>query len=248
VVDTPWNVWLTFLIAGLIAALVAFLVGMAVLHLRMAFFFMVSMALAEFFRSIWLHMDYPFGSAYGIRGIPSPEGFTYAGRLYQSFFYLILAFAVLTFIICYRMTRGRYGLLTRATGQIPELCSSIGAYNRLYRVQTFVVSSFLAAVAGAILGSYTTFVSPVSYTFFTSLDIMIFTLVGGVGSIWGPIVGAVLLRTLYELLVASSEHRLIIFGVVLIIVAIFLPGGLISIRIPRFLRREKIEGGLDGHT
>ena len=123
-------------------------------------------------------------------------------------------------------------LRTRATEALAE---SIGINAARYKTLAFVASCFFCGVMGAVHVHYLRFVSPFVFTFFLSTDLMVYVMVGGLGSYWGPMLGTVLLTGLGEQLFAAGYYKSLVYAVVLLVVILALPGGLISL--PRLFRR-----------
>jgi len=105
----------------------------------------------------------------------------------------------------------------------------VGIAAARYKTLAFVASCFFCGLMGAIHGHYLRFVSPFVFTFFLSTDLVIFNMVGGLGSFWGPLAGSVLLTALGEQLFAAGYYKSLVYAVVLLVVILVLPGGLIDL-------------------
>jgi branched-chain amino acid transport system permease protein len=147
------------------------------------------------------------------------------------FYYVVLAAAVFSLVFLYRLAATRFGftLLALRTRDTEGLAESVGIDAARYKTLAFVASCFFCGLMGAIHGHYLRFVSPFVFTFFFSTDLVIFNMVGGLGSFWGPLAGSVLLTTLGEQLFAAGYYKSLVYAVVLLVVILALPGGLIQV-------------------
>ena len=108
--------------------------------------------------------------------------------------------------------------------EIAARCSGIDTEG--YKVKIFVLSAVLASLAGSLYAHYITFISPGTFSFFYSLQVVTMVLVGGMGSLWGSVFGAILLTLLPEALHAVKEYNVLIYGLILMVVLVFFPQGL----------------------
>ena len=122
-----------------------------------------------------------------------------------------------------------FTLLALRTRDSEALAESVGIDAARYKTLAFVASCFFCGLMGAIHGHYLRFVSPFVFTFFFSTDLVIFNMVGGLGSFWGPLAGAVLLTGLGEQLFAAGYYKSLVYAIVLLVVILALPGGLIQL-------------------
>ena len=239
------NLWLCYIIGGVMASITAFLLGLISVHLRRIFFLLVTWAFGELLHPVLTSFNDPFGGAAGIVEIPAPQGLAaLAAYLGSGYYYLSFVYAILVFFIIWRVSTSKVGLIYKSIGQNELLTNYCGIHARYYKLQVFTLGCLLTGVGGGIMASYLTTVSPESFTFFTSLEIIMFNLIGGMGFITGPIVGAIVLTGVNELLFAIGTWKAIFYGLLIILVIRFLPGGLISLPSllkKTFTRRE--EGG-----
>jgi len=233
------NIWVSYFIGAVLASVVAFLLGLITVHLRRIFFLLVTWAFAESLHPILTSFENPFGGAVGIVDIPAPQGLAAWGG--SGFYYLALAYVALVFLVIWSLSRSKIGLIYKSIGYGELLTNFCGIYARRYKLQAFALGCFLTGIGGGILTSYLTTVSPESFTFFTSLEIIMFNLIGGMGVIAGPIVGAIALTGINELLFAVGTFKTIIYGLMIILAIRFLPGGLVSLPtiVKGFLRPYK---------
>jgi len=227
--------WLAFLLASITAGIIAFLIGYPILRIKGAYFFLVTFAFLEFIRLIITYFRYPFGGSRGLIRIPSPTidlpglpkvVFVVGGIHY---YYFILFLVAVTLFVLYRLEKARYGRIFRSISQNDLLAESLGIDLMKYKLLAFVVGCFFAGVAGAFYAPYFTFINPISFSLTVSIFIIIYVIVGGMGSLTGGVIGAIALTVIPEALRATGYYEMMIFAVLLILVVIFLPGGLISL-------------------
>lgn len=225
-----FNWWLSMLLAGLVAALVGAVIGRILLRLKGIYFGISSLAFASVLLLIWQNFTF-FGRHNGIFNISSPNpigGFKFGSI--PSFFYLGLVLAVITMLVMYRIESSRYGFTLRCIGANPDLAASIGVNSMMYRLSAFCLSCFFSGVAGAFFASYNHSISPTSFEFNVLVLILLYTVIGGVYSVWGPIYGVVIMIAIPVGLnyIPHYDPRFgpIILGVILIAVMLRFPKGL----------------------
>jgi branched-chain amino acid transport system permease protein len=222
--------WITIFLAGFISAIVAFLLGLPVLRLTGPYFFLATFAFLEVVRMILTHFYVPFGGPMGIYHIPPPNPI---GPIDFSsishFYYLILIVFVITLLFFYSLERSRFGQAWQAIGQSHVLAESVGVNVMGYRVLAFVIACFFAGVAGACYAHYMTHMSPMEFGLTLAVDCIVWPVVGGMGSIFGPVVGAGILTLIPQVFKFTAEYEAGLSAVIFIIIILFLPGGLVSL-------------------
>ena len=228
--DLGVSMWLGFLAGGVVAAVFAWLLGMVTLKLRGIYFSLSVFAFAEVVNAIFRAFDV-FGGPAGIANVPRPAFFGTRLNSHLHFYYVALAAALVSLVFLYRLASTRFGftLLALRTRDTEALAESVGIAAARYKTLAFVTSCFFCGFMGAVHGSYLRFVSPFVFTFFFSTDLVIFNMVGGLGSFWGPMAGSVLLTALGEQLFAAGYYKSLVYAVVLLVVILALPGGLIQL-------------------
>ena len=224
------SVWLGFLAGGLVAAALAWALGAVTLKLRGIYFSLSVFAFAEVVNAVFRAFDF-FGGPAGIAGIPRPMLFGTRLNSHLQFYYVVLGVALASLVAMYRLQRTRFGftLLALRTRDTEALAESVGIDAARYKTAAFVLSCFFCGVMGAVHVHYLRFVSPFVFTFFLSTDLIIYNMVGGLGSFWGPILGAALLTALGEQLFAAGYYKSLVYAVVLLVVILVVPGGLIGL-------------------
>jgi branched-chain amino acid transport system permease protein len=237
VMNLGLSFWFTIFLAGFASGIVAFLLGLPVLKLTGPYFFLATFAFLEVVRMILTHYYVPFGGPMGIYNIPPPNPI---GPIDFSsishFYYLILIVFVITLLVFYSLERSRFGQSWHAIGQSHVLAESLGVNVMGYRVLAFVIACFFAGVAGACYAHYMTHMSPMEFGLTLSVDCIVWAVVGGMGSVFGPAVGAGILTFIPQVFKSTAEYEAGLSAVIFIIIILFLPGGLISL--PQVISRR----------
>ena len=232
--------WLTLPLAGLFCGAASVLIGLPILRLRGVYFAMVTLVLTEVARLLMLALPITNG-AKGITNIPLPGAvkifgltlipdFATLSNVRPAFYYLSVVLMILSFATLYRLVNSRLGKLCRSLQQNEELASSIGVNIAYLRVIAYVISSFLGGIGGAIFGAISQSVYPSSFTIVDSINFMLNCFLGGLGYVFGPMLGTFVLYFGWDLLFETGRFQLLIFSTVLIGLILVLPNGLLSLR------------------
>jgi len=238
-----WSFWPTIPAAGLFCALASVLIGLPILRLRGVYFAMVTLILTEVMRLLTLALPITNG-AKGIVSIPLPGELSLLGvtlvpdfatleNARAGFYVLSVLLLIVCFAAMYRLVHSRMGRLCRSLQQNEELASSIGVDIARLRIIAYAISSFLGGVGGAVFVALSQSVYPSSFTVTDSVNFMLNCFLGGLGYVFGPIVGTFVLYFGWDLLFKTGEYQLLIFSSVLIALMLFLPNGLLSLRLRR---------------
>jgi branched-chain amino acid transport system permease protein len=236
--DLP--VWLTVPLAALITAAVAGLISIPLLRTRAFAYFITSFALGELIRLLWIRLDIPFG---GVRGLINiPEGELFGHSLFETipFYFFALAVTGLCVGAMYRLDGSRLGHAWKALHSDPALAACAGIDVTRYRRSAFMAGSAFAGVAGALLAHRMGAIDPQNFDLTTMLYLIIWVVVGGTATFGGPALGLAVMTVVFELTRPLLEWRPLIFGTVLILFLIFMPGGLEAL-IQR-LRERRLAG------
>ncbi|MER8824872.1 branched-chain amino acid ABC transporter permease [Mesorhizobium sp. M0991] len=241
VVQYGVSFWLTLPLAGLFCAAASVLIGLPILRLRGVYFAMVTLVLTEVARLLALALPITNG-AKGMVSIPLPGGISIFGlTILPDFatlanprpaFYLVsVVLMVLCFAALYRLVHSRIGKLCQSLQQNEELASSIGVNIAYLRVIAYAFSSFLGGLGGAMFVAISQSIYPSSFTVTDSVNFMLNCFLGGLGHVFGPMIGTFVLYFGWDFLFETGEFQLLIFSSVLIALMLFLPNGLLSLRL-----------------
>lgn len=225
-----WPVLLGFVAGGAVAAAFAWALGTVTLKLRGIYFSLSVFAFAEVVNAVFRAFDF-FGGPAGIAGVPRPRFLGATLNSHLSFYYVVLGASLVSLVFLYRLADTRFGftLLALRTRDTEALAESVGIDAARYKTLAFVISCFFCGLMGAVHAHYLRFVSPFVFTFFLSTDLVVYNMVGGLGSFWGPLVGTAVLTALGEQLFAAGYYKSLVYAVVLLVVILALPGGLIEL-------------------
>ncbi len=234
--------WLTIPLAGLFCAALSVLIGLPILRLRGVYFAMVTLVLTEVARLSALALPITRG-AKGIVSIPLPGGISVFGltiipdfstleNVKLAFYYLAVILMVICFAGMYRLVNSRIGHLCRSLQQNEELASSIGVNIAYLRIIAYSISSFLGGIAGAIFVAISQSIYPSSFQVADSINFMLNCFLGGLGYVFGPMLGTLVLYFGWDLLFQTGKYQLLIYSTLLIFLMVVLPNGLLSIRWP----------------
>lgn len=231
--------WLTLPLAGLFCAAVSVVIGLPILRLRGVYFAMVTLVLTEVARLTALALPITNG-AKGITSIPLPGELSIFGlTVIPDFatlenpklaFYLMAAvLMVVTYLVLWRIVNSRLGHLCRSLQQNEELSASIGVNTAMLRVLSYAISSFFGGLAGAIFVAISQSIYPSSFVVQDSVNFMLYCFVGGLGYVFGPMLGTLLLYFGWDLLSVAKEYQLLIYSGTMIALMLILPNGVLSL-------------------
>ncbi|MEE8440267.1 MAG: branched-chain amino acid ABC transporter permease [Spirochaetia bacterium] len=238
------NFWIALPLGATASMIFGILLAIPVLRLRGDYLAIVTLAFGEITRIVLTNWDgLSFGPS-GIKGIPRPGLFgidlTLDGTLNLTYFVCIVLVVVTVFVVN-RLENSRIGRQWVAMGEDDVAARAMGVNTTKAKLTAFAIGAFWAGLAGVIFAARTTFVNPESFRVWESVLILCMVVLGGMGSIPGVIIGALILILLPEYLRAFSDYRLLIFGGVLVVMMVFRPGGLIPKRRKAYqLRREEM--------
>ena len=240
VVKADWSFWISLPAAGLFAAVVAILIGLPILRLRGVYFAMITLVLTQVVTLTALALPITNG-ARGISNIPLPSGISVFGipilpdfaameNTKLAFYYAACIIMLATYAALYRLVNSRLGHLCRSMQQNEELASSIGVNISYIRIVIFAISSFFGGLGGAMFGSIAQSVYPSSFQVADSVNFMLNCFLGGLGYVFGPMLGTLVLYFGWDLLFEFGKYQMLIYSTILIVIIRFLPNGLLSIR------------------
>jgi ABC-type branched-subunit amino acid transport system ATPase component/ABC-type branched-subunit amino acid transport system permease subunit len=217
-------------VAGAAAAgAVALIVGRPVLKLKYFYLALATIGLGQIFLVLVNQSRGLTNGQNGLGGIPSLSIFGLSFDSLRSQYYLIWVVALLILFFLQRALRGRPGRALRSLAVSDEGASSLGVRTHRWKLLAFVMSSTICGIAGGLLVLTVGAISPNSFTFTVALFPMIMMLVGGPGSLWACVVGAVLMTSLSNAFSGALQYSGLIYSVVLILLIMFLPAGLFGL-------------------
>ncbi len=246
VMKADMNFWLTIPLAGLFCALLSVFIGLPILRLRGVYFAMVTLVLTEVMRLAMLALPITNG-AKGITSIPLPTELSIFGlTLIPDFstlenpklgFYLMaVSLMILCYAVLWRIVNSRLGHLCRSLQQNEELSASIGVNTAYLRVIAYSISSFFGGIAGAMFVAISQSIYPSSFQVTDSVNFMLNCFLGGLGYVFGPMLGTLILYFGWDLLFTAGKYQLLIYSSMIILLILWLPNGILSLGL---LNRKK---------
>jgi branched-chain amino acid transport system permease protein len=222
--------WWTVPIGMGLGVLMGLAIGFPTLRLRDDYLAMVTLGFGQIVYIVannWMSLT---RGPRGIPAIPAPRIELFDWKLvienYTGYYYLILFFVALTIYACVRVRDSRVGLAWMAIREDEDVAAVMGIHLGFYKTLAFAFSAALGALAGSFFSVFQSFVSPNSFTILESVVIVTIPILGGLGSIPGTIVGAVLMIGLPEVFRSASEYRMVAVGAFMVLMMIFKPEGL----------------------
>ena len=224
------NPWLCILMGMAVSAIVAFVVGAPSLKLRGHYLAMATLAFCIIITIVFNENVEWTGGPDGLAFIPGISVMGYPIDSVAKYYYFVWCFVLVTLLLSLNIIRSRVGRALRSIHGSELAASAMGVNVSKYKISVFVFSAVLASVAGSLYAHYLNFINPASFDLFVSIKLLIMIILGGMHSLWGAIVGAVLITFLnYEWLHYFEEAEGMIYGLIILVIIIFLPGGLVSI-------------------
>ncbi|MBU1567224.1 MAG: branched-chain amino acid ABC transporter permease [Proteobacteria bacterium] len=218
-------------IGGLMAATFGILLGFPVLRLRGDYLAIVTLGFGEIIRLVLENWGEFSQGPSGISDISRPGFFGVDFDLQSSIiytYYLMIILVIVTIFVVNRLQDSRLGRAWIALREDEVACQAMGIDKRKTKLVAFSLGAFWAGIMGVMFAAKTTFVNPASFTFLESAIILSIVVLGGMGSIVGVVLGALILILMPEYLRALSQYRMLAFGAILVCMMIFRPQGLIS--------------------
>jgi branched-chain amino acid transport system permease protein len=218
-------------LGGLLGALFGILLGFPVLRLRGDYLAIVTLGFGEIIRLVLENWgDFSKGPS-GISGIDRPGFFGMDMNIHEVttyIYYVMIALVVMTIFFVSRLRDSRIGRAWLALREDEIACQSMGIDRIKTKLMAFSLGATWAGMGGVVFAAKTTFINPASFTFLESAIILSIVVIGGMGSIFGVVLGAFVLILMPEYLRAFSEYRMLLFGAIMVLVMVFRPQGLIS--------------------
>ncbi|HUH95969.1 MAG TPA: branched-chain amino acid ABC transporter permease [Anaerolineales bacterium] len=221
--------WVNLPAAIILTGLIGAFVGLPSLKVRSHYLAIVTIGLGVAINIALLNGGSLTQGAMGIPHIQMPDFFGYPINSDQRYYYLILVMVILGFFIARQILAGRIGRSFRAIRDDYMAAKAMGVNTAYYQVLAFVVSAAYAGAAGALFAHLNTYISPDIFDFPATLFVLTLTMVGGMGSLVGSLVGGVALPILQEYLRVIQNWQLVAYGVAIMVVVIFMPGGVIEL-------------------
>ena len=242
-----WPFWLGLPFAGMVSMLFGFLIGIPSIRVRGDYLAITTLGFGEIVRIAFNNLDAWTGGPNGLLGISRPKILGYAFSVNPTpYYYLVLVLLAATAFLLFRMCNSKIGRALVAIREDELAASCMGVPALHVKLVAFGVSSFIAGLAGCVFAAKQTIITPDSFDFVLSVLLLAMVVLGGLGNIWGAMLGALVLGVLPELLRGFAVYRMLIFGVIMILMMIFRPQGILGSQVIRRELRPKDKEGADG--
>lgn len=224
-----WGFWLTLPAGGVVAAAFGVVLALPTLRLGGIFLALVTIGFQEIAYLVTLNWIGLTRGPMGIPGVPPPSVLGMEITNNRGFYYIVLALDVVTLFVVSRLVTSRVGRTFVAIREDEVAAQASGIAVFTAKVQAFVIATFFAGLAGAVFAHHARFVSADSFRLDETFAILTMLIVGGLGSLLGPVVGAVALVILPEASRFLAEYRGVVYGLILIAVILFRPEGMAGV-------------------
>jgi len=215
------------------------------------YYFLITFAFSEVVRLFFNNFfESVLGGPSGLVGIPKPDrllGLTFDRKLALYRLMAVICLVVVAALV--RLDNSRFGLTAGAIRQADLVAETLGVNVFRYKLTTFVLGSFVAGLAGVFFAHFRQVLHSSDFGLEPMVLLVVFTVIGGTGSVWGPVVGTILMTIASELLRELHHYEILVFGAVLILTMLFAPEGLVALpgaarRLLRKLRRASEPAGV----
>jgi branched-chain amino acid transport system permease protein len=228
-VDHGWAFWPAFIASGVFSAVFGFLVGIVSLRLKEHYFAIFTLCVGFIIYLLLDKWEALTHGSLGIINIAPPEGFGLVDFTRTiPFYYLVLFFLVLAIVLVSRISSSLVGRTFLAIRISDDLAQSLGINLMRNKVLAFVLSTVYAGLAGGLYAGVVRFIGPAEAEVVHTFDIITYLLVGGIGTLMGPLVGTMMITWLTQAVQSFEEYRMIVFGPMLVLLVIFMPKGVVG--------------------
>ena len=230
VVDRGWSLWAGVAVGGVLCIAVALLIGYSSLRLSRHAFAIVSLSFALLCAIVARDWPELTRGSMGIPGLPTPvmdlpDGLRWRIVDPSDFYYLLMGFAVIAHGAIYLVVTSRLGRAMRAIKLNEPLAQSQGINPLSYRLLALSLSALLAGIVGGLFVFYLTIIDPSIFDFYYTETMLISVVIGGPGSFWGVLASSAVLAVLPDMLRFTTDLRMVLYGVALIVAMLIFPGG-----------------------
>ncbi|MGV2939032.1 branched-chain amino acid ABC transporter permease [Mesobacillus sp. LC4] len=226
-VKAQMNFWLAFALALIITSILGLLIGLIALRTKEHFFAIYTLCVGYILYLVIDKWDSLTEGVRGLIGIPAPANIgplSFETPLSQ--YYLVLVILLAVIMIVYRIVNSLTGRTYIAIRNSEDLAQTIGISTMKNKLEVFVLSTFFAGLSGALYASFIRFIGPDIGNIVITFDLLTYLLIGGIGTLSGPIVGTVLVVWISQQLQFLQDYRMLIFGPILTLLVIFYPRGI----------------------
>jgi len=234
---------LSIFFASFLTGAIGIIIGLPVIKISGIYLAMVTLASAEFIRLLAINWESFTGGPLGISNIPIISILGFYINNEQSFFFFLYPILIISTFIFIRIINSRFGRSLEAIRDDERAAESIGIPCAKNKLISFFLSGFYSGLAGALYAHFDRFISPDTFTFSLSILVLCMVVIGGMGTVTGSILGAIIIVILLEYLQPLGVYRLLVYGLLLAIMISYYPQGLIGIlkEIPGYFKKNRFQ-------
>jgi len=221
-----WTFWAALPCVIAMTAFIGLLLGIPSLRVREDFLAITTIGINFIVEAVFNNVEF-FGGALGMGGIPRVALFDFKLRG-NEFFYLCLAFLIIVIAACWWLTRCWAGLACFALREEEAAAASVGISPVRFKLLAFVIGTAMAGLGGALYAHFMRFISASDFAFPLSVSLLSMVVVGGIGTLWGPVLGAVIIGILPEVFRPIIDYRILVYTTLRLLMIRFQPGGLLG--------------------
>ena len=220
--------WVILPIAGVVTAIFGGAIAMPTLKMKGTYLSIVTLGFSEIIRLVALNWEGLTGGPMGIKGIPVPKLLGVEFSKSRNYYYIFLIIAVLFVFVTNRVVRSRVGRAWTSIREDELASKSLGVQTSVYKATNFMYGAFWAGIAGAAYAPYVRFIDSTMFTLDEGFSILSMVIIGGQGTLVGPIVGSVIVNLLQEVLRSAGQWRMVAYGMLIIVMMWCRPQGLVG--------------------
>ena len=226
------SIWLALAITLVLSWMVAWLIGYLSIRIKGVYFAMLTLAVADMFHELAFNWQSFTGGSDGLTGVPRPEigipPFVLSLGNPYVFFYFVLVVVILVYYGCVRLVNSPFGHVLQAIRDNEERAEFIGYDVRIFKRRSFVISGIIGGLSGSLF-ALLRFVDPDVLHWFISAEALVMNIFGGMGTLYGPIIGAIVFLFSKDLISSYTEHWRLILGVIFVGFVIYSPRGIVGL-------------------
>lgn len=220
--------WILLPISGILTSLVGLLISLPTLKMKGMYLSIVTLGFSEIVRLIALNWESVTGGPLGIKAIPLPYFLGFQIKSVKSFYYVFLIIAILFIFFTYRIINSRIGRAWISIREDQLASKSLGVETSRYKAINFMYGAFWAGIIGAVYAPYVRYIDSTFFTLDEGFNILSMVIIGGQGTLIGPMVGSTIVNLLTELLKPIGQWRLVAYALLIIFMMWWRPQGLVG--------------------
>lgn len=223
------NPWICLIAAIFMGVLIGFGLGYPSLRVSGVYLALTTIGFSEIVRILMTNLTDLTGGALGVTGIPAFSIFGHAFQNNKEVYYLYLVIAIFLIYNAYRIVNSKWGRSFLAVKDNPDAVEAGGVNIATIKIMAFTLASIYTTIAGSMYSHYIGFINPSAYNLEYSINYVVMLVIGGIGSVPGNILGAILVTLVPEFLRFMENYYWLVFSIITLLFVIFLPNGMISL-------------------